>query len=239
MDRLLRKNVLAMSGRAVEAAGDVDTLLLDKTGTITLGNRMATEFLPLPGVRLEELAEAAQLASLADETPEGRSIVVAGQGEVRPRAVATAAAEQGTFVPFTAQTRMSGLRSRRGGRSAKARSTPVGKHVEAAGRHGLRPSSMRSRPASATEAARRSRSPTATGAGRHSPQGRGQGRHQGALRPLPRHGHPHGHDHRRQPAHRRGHRPRGRRRRLPGRGDARDQDAPHPGRAGRRASWWR
>src|SRR5881409_1487505 len=76
MDRLLRKNVLAMSGRAVEAAGDVDTLLLDKTGTITLGNRMASEIIPAPGVRVEDLADAAQLASLADETPEGRSIVV-------------------------------------------------------------------------------------------------------------------------------------------------------------------
>ena len=76
MDRLIRKNVIAMSGRAVEAAGDVDVLLLDKTGTITLGNRMATELIPVDGVRLEALADAAQLASLADETPEGRSIVV-------------------------------------------------------------------------------------------------------------------------------------------------------------------
>ena len=76
IDRMVQKNVLAMSGRAVEAAGDVDVLLLDKTGTITLGNRQATEFLPAPGVTVEELADAAQLASLADETPEGRSIVV-------------------------------------------------------------------------------------------------------------------------------------------------------------------
>lgn len=107
MDRLLRKNVLAMSGRAVEAAGDVDTLLLDKTGTITLGNRMATELLPLPGVRMEELAEASQLASLADETPEGRSIVtlVKDAYKMRPRELQ---AHQVTFVPFTAQTRMSG-----------------------------------------------------------------------------------------------------------------------------------
>ncbi|MBJ6760616.1 potassium-transporting ATPase subunit KdpB [Myxococcaceae bacterium JPH2] len=107
MDRLLRKNVLAMSGRAVEAAGDVDTLLLDKTGTITLGNRMATELLPLPGVRREELAEASQLASLADETPEGRSIVtlVKDTYKMRPRELQ---AHQATFVPFTAQTRMSG-----------------------------------------------------------------------------------------------------------------------------------
>ena len=83
MDRLVRFNVLAMSGRAVEAAGDVDTLLLDKTGTITLGNRQATEFLPLPGVSEQDLADAAQLASLSDETPEGRSIVVLAQGEIR------------------------------------------------------------------------------------------------------------------------------------------------------------
>ena len=107
MDRLLRKNVLAMSGRAVEAAGDVDTLLLDKTGTITLGNRMATELLPMLGVRMEELAEAAQLASLADETPEGRSIVtlVKDTYKMRPRELQ---AHHATFVPFTAQTRMSG-----------------------------------------------------------------------------------------------------------------------------------
>jgi K+-transporting ATPase ATPase B chain len=106
MDRLIRHNVIPMSGRAVEAAGDVDTMLLDKTGTITLGNRMATEFLPSPGVRMEELADAAQLASLADETPEGRSIVVlAKQHGLRGREVSQAHV---TFVPFTAQTRMSG-----------------------------------------------------------------------------------------------------------------------------------
>lgn len=107
MDRLIRHNVLPMSGRAVEAAGDVDTILLDKTGTITLGNRMATEMIPAPGVRVEALADAAQLASLADETPEGRSIVIVakeryglrGRDLQRPEA---------TFVPFSAQTRMSG-----------------------------------------------------------------------------------------------------------------------------------
>ena len=84
MDRLIRKNVIAMSGRAIEAAGDVDVLLLDKTGTITLGNRMATELIPVEGVRLEELADAAQLASLADETPEGRSIVVLAKQTLPP-----------------------------------------------------------------------------------------------------------------------------------------------------------
>jgi len=107
MDRLLRKNVIALSGRAVEAAGDVDTLLLDKTGTITLGNRMATELVPMPGVGASELAEAAQLASLADETPEGRSIVVLVKQKYGMRERELGAAEA-HFVPFTAQTRMSG-----------------------------------------------------------------------------------------------------------------------------------
>jgi potassium-transporting ATPase ATP-binding subunit len=108
MDRLLQRNVLAMSGRAVEAAGDIDVLLLDKTGTITLGNRMASEFLPAPGVPIEYLADAAQLASLADETPEGRSIVVFAKDRFSLRAREFAPA-QATFVPFTAQTRMSGV----------------------------------------------------------------------------------------------------------------------------------
>ncbi|MBY5341112.1 K(+)-transporting ATPase subunit B [Rhizobium leguminosarum bv. viciae] len=108
MDRLVRFNVLAMSGRAVEAAGDVDTLLLDKTGTITLGNRQATTFRPVRGVSEQDLADAAQLASLADETPEGRSIVVLAKEKyaIRGRDMASLKA---TFVPFTAQTRMSGV----------------------------------------------------------------------------------------------------------------------------------
>jgi len=108
MDRLVRFNVLAMSGRAVEAAGDVDTLLLDKTGTITLGNRQATAFRPVHGVTEQELADAAQLASLADETPEGRSIVVLAKEKygIRGRDMGELGA---TFVPFTAQTRMSGV----------------------------------------------------------------------------------------------------------------------------------
>jgi K+-transporting ATPase ATPase B chain len=108
MDRLLRKNVLAMSGRAVEAAGDVDTLLLDKTGTITLGNRMATELLPAAQVKVEDLADAAQLASLADETPEGRSIVVLAKERYGLRGREVREAEH-RFIPFTAQTRMSGV----------------------------------------------------------------------------------------------------------------------------------
>jgi K+-transporting ATPase ATPase B chain len=114
MDRLLRKNVIAMSGRAVEAAGDVDVLLLDKTGTITLGNRMATALIPADGVRLDELADAAQLASLADETPEGRSIVVLVKEKhgLRGRNINELGAH---FIPFSAQTRMSGCDLPNGG----------------------------------------------------------------------------------------------------------------------------
>jgi K+-transporting ATPase ATPase B chain len=108
MDRLIRHNVIATSGRAIEAAGDVDVLLLDKTGTVTLGNRMATEFTPAPGITRERLADAAQLASLADETPEGRSIVVLAKEKygLRGREIHEIAAH---FVPFTAQSRMSGV----------------------------------------------------------------------------------------------------------------------------------
>jgi len=107
MDRLVRRNVLALSGRAVEASGDVDVLLLDKTGTITIGNRLASEFVPMPGVAESELAEVAQLSSLADETPEGRSIVVlAKKYGLREHDMGSLDAE---FVPFTAQTRMSGV----------------------------------------------------------------------------------------------------------------------------------
>lgn len=106
MDRLLRKNVIATSGRAVEAAGDIDVLLLDKTGTITLGNRQASEFIPAPGISEQEFAEKAQLSSLADETPEGRSIVVLAKEKYGLRGREVAGEH---FVPFTAQTRMSGV----------------------------------------------------------------------------------------------------------------------------------
>ena len=128
MDRLVRFNVLAMSGRAVEAAGDVDTLLLDKTGTITLGNRQASEFRPIRGVTEKELADAAQLASLADETPEGRSIVVLAKEKygIRARDMASLNA---TFVPFTAQTRMSGV-DLEGSSVRKGAVDAVLKHVE-------------------------------------------------------------------------------------------------------------
>jgi K+-transporting ATPase ATPase B chain len=109
IDRMVQHNVLAMSGKAVEAAGDVDVLLLDKTGTITLGNRAATEFYPAPGVTEQELADAAQLSSLADETPEGRSIVVLAKERYNIRGREIHELPHAQFVPFTAQTRMSGL----------------------------------------------------------------------------------------------------------------------------------
>jgi potassium-transporting ATPase ATP-binding subunit len=132
MDRVVQRNVLAMSGRAVEASGDVDTLLLDKTGTITLGNRRATEFIPAPGVNEAELADAAQLASLADETPEGRSIVVLAKEKygLRGRDLAPLDAE---FIPFSAATRMSGVNwdgreIRKGAPEAIARYVSSGLH---------------------------------------------------------------------------------------------------------------
>ena len=152
IDRLIRRNVIATSGRAVEAAGDIDVLLLDKTGTITIGNRMASEFRAAPGYSEQQLADAAQLASLADETPEGRSIVVLAKEKfnIRARELAHPAV---TFVPFTAQTRMSGVdidgRSVRKGAADSVRAyieaqggvypPEVEKDVEAASRSGRTP----------------------------------------------------------------------------------------------------
>ena len=152
IDRLIRRNVMATSGRAVEAAGDIDVLLLDKTGTITIGNRMASDFRPAPGVNEHDLADAAQLASLADETPEGRSIVVLAKEKfnIRGRELAEPHA---TFIPFTAQTRMSGVdmadrRIRKGAADSVRRyveeqggvyPSEVEKTVEAASRAGRTP----------------------------------------------------------------------------------------------------
>jgi K+-transporting ATPase ATPase B chain len=126
MDRMIRRNIIAMSGRAVEAAGDVDVLLLDKTGTITLGNRQAVEFIPVRGVSPQDLAEATQLASLADETPEGRSIVVLAKERygLRGRTVGAGEGQDGlgmNFIPFTAQNRMSGVDIRSNGRMVSIR----------------------------------------------------------------------------------------------------------------------
>ena len=131
MSRMLGANIIATSGRAVEAAGDVDVLLLDKTGTITLGNRQASAFLPAPGVSEQQLADAAQLSSLADETPEGRSIVVLAKQKfnIRERELA---GHEATFVPFTAQTRMSGV-NWQGRQIRKGAADSIRKHVEAMG----------------------------------------------------------------------------------------------------------
>ena len=215
MDRLVRFNVLAMSGRAVEAAGDVDTLLLDKTGTITLGNRQATAFRPVRGVTEQELADAAQLASLADETPEGRSIVVLAKEKhgIRSRDMVELGA---TFIAFTAQTRMSGV--------------DAGRFVDPQGRSRCDPElrqwrrgadsggvgQCRPRVAAGALFRNRARNPgdrrrnrqirrhAAGGrprrqvARRDSSQGHRQGRHPRALRRIAPHGHPHRDDHRRQ-----------------------------------------
>ncbi len=163
MSRMLGANVIATSGRAVEAAGDVDVLLLDKTGTITLGNRQASEFIPAQGVEEKALADAAQLASLADETPEGRSIVILAKQRfnLRERDVQSLHA---TFVPFTAQSRMSGINIdnrmiRKGSVDA------IRRHVEANGGHFL-PMLIKSRSGCA------SGSHAAGGGGRFSCAGR-------------------------------------------------------------------
>ncbi len=133
MDRLVQRNVLAMSGRAVEAAGDVNTLLLDKTGTITIGNRQASEFLPVNGVSVEELADAAQLSSLADYTPEGRSIVVLAKQQFGLRERSEGELPGATFVEFTAQTRMSGVDLHDGRQVRKGASSAVREWVRESG----------------------------------------------------------------------------------------------------------
>jgi len=132
MDRLIQHNVIALSGRAVEASGDVDVVLLDKTGTITLGNRMATDFIPAAGVQKEELIEAALLASLADETPEGRSIVALAKHRLDMRGRDIKTPEGAVFVPFTAELRMSGL-SWNGREVRKGASDAIGNFVESSG----------------------------------------------------------------------------------------------------------
>ena len=214
MDRLVQRNVLAMSGRAVEAAGDVTTLLLDKTGTITFGARQAAELLPVHDVAEEELAAAALASSLADETPEGRSIVEfakATHGLIEP------SARGAVMVPFTAQTRMSGMdfpaldgvpaRSIRKGAAESVRRMvadaggvvplELGPLVDGVSTDGATPLVV-------TE--QLDGQPTAHPR-RDPPQGHGQARHDRALRPDAGDGHPHGDDHRRQRPDRRGDRP--------------------------------
>ena len=225
-----------MSGRAVEAAGDVDTLLLDKTGTITFGNRMATEVIPVPGVAEREAAEAALLASLADETPEGRSIVDAGPGEV-PVPRCRGARRRSRLHRVLGDDAPVGRRSRRpqAAQGRRRRRAQVRQ----------RDSDGRDRRAAGVPRRRRTHRPLR----RHAAGLTDGGRLLGVIhlrtwsspdikerfaRAAP-HGHQDGDDHRRQPGHRGGHRLRGRRRRLRRRGDAGGQAALHPRRAGARA----
>ncbi len=228
MDRLVRFNVLAMSGRAVEAAGDVDTLLLDKTGTVTFGNRLATEIIPVPGVTEREAAEAALLASDADETAEGRSIITLVQEKYNvKRQVAPAGAK---FIAFSATTRLSGVdigtrklrkgaidsvlkfaREQAGRQRCRAAGVPRrGRQDRALRRHAARPGRRRPHPR------------------RHPPEGRGEAGREGALRRAAPHGHQDRDDHRRQSGDGGGDRLGSRRRRFHRPGDARGQAALHP-----------
>ena len=227
MDRLIRFNVIATSGRAVEAAGDVDTLLLDKTGTITFGNRMADEFVPVEGVSERAFAEAALLASLADETPEGRSIVALAKSRLALRRP-TSARTRKSF-PFR-RTRAFPASISPAARCARAPSTPSPAQAQVRSRRFRR--RCRAHLARRRHAARRVGKRQA--ARRHSSQGHRQARHQGALRRLARDGHQDRDGDRRQSDHRRGDRRRSRRRRLHRAGDARGQARLYPqGAAGR------
>ena len=228
MSRMMGANVIATSGRAVEAAGDVDVLLLDKTGTITFGNRQASTFLPAPGVSSRELADAARLASLADETPEGRSIVTLADKTIHAPAPQLAAAE---FVPFTAQSRMSGVN--------------VGERMIRKGAVDAVAAWIQAQEASvpdtvlrlAEDGAARQHAPAGQRrqprAGRGRAQGHRQARHPVALRRAAPHGHQDRDDHGRQQAHSRLHRGRGRRGRLPGRSHAGSQAQADPRLPGR------
>ena len=197
MDRLVQRNVLAMSGRAVEAAGDVNTLLLDKTGTITLGNRQAAAFIPLDGVTNEQLADAAQLSSLADETPEGRSIVVFAKQHFGLRARTPGELAHAHWVAFSAATRMSGVdldghMLRKGAASSVAEwvsgqaatSPQLGGIVDGISAAGGTPLVV-------GESRRR----RGGGARSHPPQGRRQAGHAGTVRRDAEDGHPDGDDH--------------------------------------------
>ena len=235
MDRLVRRNVLALSGRAVEASGDVDVLLLDKTGTITLGNRQAAEFVPMPGVEEVELAEAAQLASLADETPEGRSIVVlAKRYGIRERELGTH-----EFVPFTAADAHERHRLPTARRLRKGAGDAIVRFVESEG--GQAPAEL---PPVLDRIAREGGTPLAVA---RDAQVLGvvylkdtvKDGMRRALRAAARDGHPDRHGHRRQPPDRGQDRRGGGRRRLPRRGHAGAQARADPLRAGATAGSWR
>ena len=243
MDRLVQHNVLAMSGRAVEAAGDVNTLLLDKTGTITLGNRQAAEFIPV--ARRRRRRAGRRRAAVQPGRRDARGPLDRGAGQDRPRpagAGAGRAAARAHFVPFTAQTRMSGVDLDGGRQIRKGAAAAVMKWVrdngghptEEVGAHRRRHLHRRRHAAGGRRARRRAAGPRA---GRDPPQGRRQGGHARAVRRDAPDGHPHGDDHRRQPAHRQGDRRGGRRRRLPRRGHPRGQDGADQGASRRAAAW--
>ncbi len=205
IDRLIQTNVLAMSGRAVEAAGDVDVLLLDKTGTITLGNRQAVAFLPAPGVTVKELADIAQLASLADETPEGRSVVVlAKQYGVRGRDLNEL--KHAVFIPFTARTRMSGV-DLDGEEYRKGAPDAVREFVRRWHPKGNQRSNRRHCPRRWDPVAGRRPPP---GVRYRALEGYRQRWPSGPFPAFSHHGHPHHYDHRRQPVDGGIHRRRGR-----------------------------
>jgi K+-transporting ATPase ATPase B chain len=210
MDRVMQDNVLAMSGKAVEASGDVNTLLLDKTGTITLGNREAVEFLPFAGVSPEELADAAQLSSLADETPEGRSVVVLAKEKygLRGRNVAQG---EGNFIPFSAYTRMSGV-DIEGRLLRKGASSAIANFVRENGGTvpgGFDETSDRIARAGGNTVSCRGWKPCPR---RDPPERYREGRHEGAHAPTALYGYPIRHDHGRQSIDSRCHRNRSRRR---------------------------
>ncbi len=204
MDRLVQRNVLAMSGRAVEAAGDVNTLLLDKTGTITLGNRQASEFIPVTGVTHGNLADAAQLSSLADETPEGRSIVVYAKEAYGLRARTPGELADASWVEFSATTRMSGVdvdgrQLRKGAASSvadwvRAHGGDVPSRTRADRRRHL---GRRRDPAGGRAGRRRRRLPESRSSRRHPPQRRREAGHACPVRRDAPDGHPDRHDHRR------------------------------------------
>ena len=232
MDRLVQHNVLAMSGRAVEAAGDVSTLLLDKTGTITYGNRQAARLIPAPGVDPGDLASAALLASLADETPEGKSIVELCRQDyhVDPDG-ARSAGRDGEIIEFSARTRMSGIDLPADGGTRSIRKGAVSQVAQWVTEQGGRvPTESLT---AADEISGDGGTPLLVaeirpGAGRRAPQGRRQTRYRGTVRRPAGDGHPDRDDHRRHRADRAEHRQGGRRRRLPRRGHPRGQTRLHP-----------
>ena len=237
MDRALAANVVAKSGKAVELAGDIDTLLLDKTGTITIGDRQAVEFVPLAGVTKAELAEAAVIASFGDPTPEGRSIVRLGEltlGAAMPRPPADA-----VLIPFSAETRLSGLDAKDGRSFRKGAADAIEADIRRrGGSYSRRPAGSRGRRGPRRpDADRRFGRPA--GSRRRLAVGRPQARHPRPLRPPAGHGSAGRHGHRRQSPDGRRHRRRSRGRRLPGRGQARGQAGLHPARAEEPGAWSR